>query len=287
MDKAHVHEGNADQAAYWNGEAGQRWTDRQETLDTVLAPTLEVLLDRAAVAAGERVIDIGCGCGTSVLALAGRVGPSGRVLGLDISAPMLARARERAPAGAPVELVLADATLYAFAPGSGDVLFSRFGVMFFADPVLSFSNMRTALRPGGRLAFACWREPDRNPWMRLPVQEAARHAPPLPASGPDEPGPFAFAREERVRAILEAAGFSSVVLEAVDLTVDLATGRGFDAAVANAVEITPARRILEGQPPDVVAEAQAAIRSALAPYAAGDKVPLGASVWIATADNPG
>jgi ubiquinone/menaquinone biosynthesis C-methylase UbiE len=286
MDKARVHDRNTDQAAYWNGAAGRRWIDRQETLDRVLNPIQELLLTRAGVTSAERIIDIGCGCGASTIELAGRVGAQGRVMGVDISAPMLARARERAPTDLPLAFVLADATVHAFEAGGADLIFSRFGVMFFADPTLSFQNMRTALRPGGRLAFASWREPRQNPWMLLPLQEAYKHVPRLPEIGPEDPGPFSFAREARVRRILSEAGFSSIALEGVDLALDLAVGRGLDAAVAGALEIGPVSRALEGQPPEIVARVQNSIRTALACYQKGETVPLPASVWIATAQSP-
>jgi SAM-dependent methyltransferase len=287
MDSPRAHEANADQVVYWGGPAGQRWMERQETLDVVLEPIQAILLERAAVAAGERVIDIGCGCGASSIALAQRVGPTGRVTALDISPPMLGRARERAPAGLPLEFVLADATVHAFEPGAADLLVSRFGVMFFADPVLSFRNMRKGLRPGGRVAFACWRALDLNPWMHLPLQSALKHVAAPPRSGADEPGPFAFAREERVRGILEGAGFCAVGMEAVDLALDLAAGRGLDAAVTGALAIGPVRRALEGQPPEVLDKVESTVRAALAPRQSGATVPLGASVWIATAVNAG
>jgi SAM-dependent methyltransferase len=285
MDSPPVHEANADQADYWGGAAGQRWVSGQETLDAVMAPVLDILLDRAAPAVGERVVDIGCGCGASAIALAERVGPAGGVTGIDISAPMLARARERAPAGLPLQLVLADATVHAFEPGRADLMVSRFGVMFFADPVASFRNVRSGLRPGGRIVFACWREADRNPWIALPLQEAFKHTPPPPEAGPDDPGPFALAREERTRRILGEARFAAIAMEPVDLALDLAVGGGLEAAVRNAVKVTPARRALEGQPPEVVARVEDAIRRAFAPYAKGDTVPLGASVWIVAAVN--
>ncbi len=286
MDNPRVHDRNADQAAYWNGAAGRRWIDRQETLDRVLNPIQELLLTRAGITTGERIIDIGCGCGASTIELAARVGAQGRVMGVDISAPMLARARERAPTDLPLAFVLADATVHAFEAGGADLIFSRFGVMFFADPTLSFQNMRTALRPGGRLAFASWREPRQNPWMLLPLQEAYKHVPRLPEVGPEDPGPFSFAREERVRRILSEAGFSSIALKGVDLSLDLAVGRGLDAAVAGALDIGPVSRALEGQPPEVVARVQNSIRTALASYQKGETVPLPASVWIATALSP-
>src|SRR2546421_9036899 len=143
------HELNADQIAYWNGPGGQRWADRQQTQDIVLAPVSEILIDRANARAGERIIDIGCGCGTTSVSLAQQVGSSGHVLGIDISAPMLARARQIAPAGLPLHFPLSDATVYPFPPESFDLLVSRFGVMFFADPALSFAKLRRGFGASG------------------------------------------------------------------------------------------------------------------------------------------
>jgi ubiquinone/menaquinone biosynthesis C-methylase UbiE len=280
-----MHERNADQVAYWNGPAGRKWTERQEAQDSVLAPVAELLMARARVAPGEVVVDVGCGCGATSIELARRVGPTGRVLGVDISEPMLGRARERAPAGAKLDFALADATTYAFEPGRADLLCSRFGVMFFAEPALSFANMRRALRPGGRLAFACWREPRANPWLVLPLQEAYKHVPRLPEVGPEDPGPFAFANGERVRHILDEAGFTAVALEQIDLTLDLAQGRGLDAAVEAALHIGPASRAVEGQPDALQEAAARSIRAALAPLQRGDSVPLAASIWMVTARN--
>jgi ubiquinone/menaquinone biosynthesis C-methylase UbiE len=283
MNTRAVHDQNADQAAYWNGPAGQRWIDRQETQDVVLAPVSRVLFDRAVVAEGNRVIDVGCGCGTTAIELATRVGPKGHVIGIDVSAPMLARARARARVDLPLKFVLADATVHPFEPGRADLLFSRFGVMFFADPTVSFLNMRKALRPGGRVAFACWQEPRKNPWMMLPLQAAYKHVPRLPEVGLEDPGPFSFAREDRVRRILSEAGFASIALEPVDLALDIAVGRGLDAAVDGALLIGPVSRALDGQLPDLVAAVTHSIRAALAPLQKGDTVSLDAAVWIATA----
>ena len=198
MESPTGHDQNADQIAFWNGLAGQHWTDRQQAQDTILAPVSDVLIDRVKARAGERIVDVGCGCGATTIALAQKVGPTGHVLGIDISAPMLARARQIAPAGLPADFVLGDATVYPFQPASFDLLVSRFGVMFFAEPALSFANMRRALRPSARLAFACWREPRENPWMMAPLQAAYKHVPKLPQLGPDDPGPFSFASEQRV-----------------------------------------------------------------------------------------
>jgi ubiquinone/menaquinone biosynthesis C-methylase UbiE len=280
------HERNADQIAYWNGPNGERWVRRQEMQDVVLGPVSDVLIDRAAPKVGERVIDIGCGCGATTFAFANKVGARGHVLGVDISAPMLALARELAPADAPLEFSLADATVQAFQPASFDLLVSRFGVMFFAEPAVSFANMRKALRASGRVAFACWRTPRDNPWMMMPLMAAYKHVPKLPEMGPEDPGPFAFANEERVRRILTEAGFSKIALERHDLSLDVAVGRGLDAAVNTAVEIGPVSRALEGQPPETVAAVAASVREALAPHLKANNVALGASIWIVTAVNP-
>ena len=276
---------NADQVAYWNGPVGERWRARQPDQDMLLAPIAELLLRRAAPVAGEVVLDIGCGCGYTSIELARRVAPNGRVLGVDISAPMLSRARERAPAGLPVAFLEADATAYAFEPGAADLLFSRFGVMFFAEPRKSFANVRQGLRRAGRLAFACWREPQKNPWLMLPLEAACRHVPRPPASGPEEPGPFAFADERRVRSVLEGAGFGEVGLEALDLSLDIGLGRGLDAAVETATGVGPASRALEGQPTELRMAAIRSIRAALAPYQVGNVVALAGAIWIVTAAN--
>jgi ubiquinone/menaquinone biosynthesis C-methylase UbiE len=241
------------------------------------------LIDRARAKAGERIVDVGCGCGATSIALAQTVGPTGHVLGIDISAPMLARARQLAPPGARLDFVLADATVYPFEPASFDLLVSRFGVMFFAAPALSFANLRKALPPSGRLTFACWREPRDNPWLMMPLQAVYKHAPKLPQLGPEDPGPFSFASEARVNRILSEAGFSAIAMERCNLSLDVGVGRGLDAAVETALEIGPAARALAEQPPDVVAAATVSIREALAPFARGPAVPLAASIWIVTA----
>lgn len=281
-----VDERNADQIAYWNGANGERWRARQQDQDTLLAPVMDLLLQAAAPAPGEGVIDVGCGCGTTSMELARRVMPRGRVLGIDISAPMLQWARERAPAGLPLELILADATAYGFEPGAADLLFSRFGVMFFAEPLKSFANMRRGLRRGARLTFACWREPKSNPWLMLPFEETCRHVPRPAAPAAGEPGPFAFADAQRVRDILDGAGLRDIRLQAVELSLDIALGRGLDAAVETVMGIGPTSRALEGQPPELRAAAAESIRAALGPYQAGGAVTLAGSIWVVSAANP-
>jgi SAM-dependent methyltransferase len=281
MDVAH--QANADQIAYWNGPNGQRWTDRQAAQDVLLSPVAQLLIERIAPKAGDRIVDVGCGCGAISIALAGRVAPDGFVLGVDISAPMLERARQLAPKALPLDFVQADATVYPFEAGRFDLLVSRFGVMFFAEPAVSFANLRKALRPNGRVVFACWREPKDNPWMMAPLQAVYRHVPRLPQVGPEDPGPFAFASEARVTRILREAGYADIAMEASNLALDIAIGRGLDAAADAALEIGPSARALEGHPPEVRSAARASVRELLAPYTRGQTVPLPGSIWIVTA----
>lgn len=283
MEAPAGHEENADQIAYWNGAGGQRWAQRQPVQDILLQPIADLIIDRAKIRSGERVLDVGCGSGSTTFAFAKAVGPSGHVMGIDISAPMLERAREVTPPGAPVEFALADATIYPFAPESFDLLASRFGVMFFADPALSFANLRKAMRRTGRLAFACWREARSNPFFMVPLQAVYQHVPKMPQVGPEEPGPFAFASEERVKRILAAAGFSEVAMEPVDLALDVAIGGGLEAAVNSATEIGPAARALADHPPETVAAATQSIREALRRFVKGQTVLLDAAIWIVTA----
>jgi len=276
---------NADEIAYWNGPGGRRWLDRQQSQDALLAPVTQMLLDRAVPAPGEFVLDIGCGCGATAIALGQCVGASGHVLGIDVSAPMLERARQRRPQGVPVEFALSDATVYEFPPGQADLLCSRFGVMFFADPTRAFSNMRRGLRSGARLVFACWRPPRENPWLMLPLQEAYRHVPRLPEVGPEDPGPFSFASERRVHGLLEKAGFAAIEFAPVDLSFDLAHGLGLEAAVDAALAIGPASRALDGQPPALRAAAAESIRAAFARLQVGNTVLLPGAIWIVRAAN--
>jgi ubiquinone/menaquinone biosynthesis C-methylase UbiE len=283
MDVPSGHELNADQIAFWNGPGGQHWVDRQQSQDMVFAPISELLIDRAHATGGERVVDVGCGCGDISVLLAQQVGPTGQVLGIDVSAPMLERARQIAPGALPVSFVLADATVYPFETSSFDLLASRFGVMFFADPVLSFANLRRALRPSGRLVFACWKEPRENPFFMAPLQAAYKHVPKLPQLGPEDPGPFSFASEQRVRRILSESGFREIMMEPCNVSLDLAVGRGLEAAVQSTLEIGPSARALAEQPAAVVAAATQSIREALAPFARGERILLPASVWIVTA----
>jgi SAM-dependent methyltransferase len=283
MGSATGHELNADQIAYWNGPSGQRWADRHAAQERLLGPVADVLISRAQPKPGERVIDVGCGSGATTVAFAKAVAPNGFALGLDVSDPMLSQARAFAPKDLPLEFALADATVHPFEPASFDLLASRFGVMFFADPIASFANLRRALKPTGRLTFACWREPKENPWMMAPLMAVYKHVPKMPPVGPEEPGPFAFASEARVMGILKGAGFVDVAMEPHNLAMDIAIGGGLDAAVDGSLQIGPASRALQGHPPETYAAAKVSIREAIAPFLKEQSVALQGAIWIVTA----
>jgi SAM-dependent methyltransferase len=285
MPDIDLHPHNAVQAEYWNGPVGRRWRDHQERQDQVLLPVLERLVVAADARRGERVIDIGCGAGATAVGFALKVAPDGEVLAIDVSAPLIERARERV-GDLPVRFVLADAAAHPPPPDWADLIVSRFGVMFFADPTLAFRNLRRGLRSGGRMALACWREAKLNPWIVVPLRAVANHAPPLPELGPEDPGPFSFADPARVRRIVSDAGFVDVDLEPHELELDIAVGRGLDTAVEAMLAIGPASRMLQDQSEDVRAAAAADIRAALAAHAQGDRVPLAGAIWIVTARNP-
>jgi SAM-dependent methyltransferase len=278
---AEAHELHAEQVAFWNGPGAERWVANQTRMDATLEEVLQAAVAHAAPREGEAVLDVGCGCGATTLALAAKVGPSGRVTGLDVSAPMLEVARRRSAGAANIAWIRADAATHAFDPASVDLVFSRFGVMFFGDPAAAFANLRRALRSSGRIVFACWRPFPENPWMRVPLHAAYAHVPPLPKLGPEDPGPFSFADPERVTRILTQAGFGTPRFTKRDFAMDLANGEGLDAAAQQAANFGPASRAMQDQPEAARVAATGAIRAALAPYAASDgRVALPAAIWL-------
>jgi len=273
---------NAEQIQYWNEAAGETWAAREDTLDQMIAPIGERVLALAAAAPGEKVVDVGCGCGATTLELARQVGQTGAVLGIDVSRPMLGRAVARAKARGftHTNFVLADAQTADLGREDFDLLFSRFGVMFFAEPAAAFANLRRALRGDGRLAFVCWQPLQRNPWMLVPTLAIARHAPISPPD-PNLPGPFAFADPERVRSILSLANFREVAIDGVELL--LAPGGGDpDRAVELALEIGPGAAALRaaGAGPELRARAADSVRGAFGPFIQDGALHMPASIWL-------
>ena len=279
---------NSAQAHHWNFDAGPGWVARQEQLDRMLEPLGERGLATASPLPGERAIDVGCGCGATTIALARRVGESGHVLGVDISEPMLARARERCAELrlANVELMRSDAQ-QAQLPPAHDLAFSRFGVMFFDDPTAAMANIGRGLEPGGRIVFVCWQDRNRNPWMGIPMAAALQHVPAPPAPDADAPGPFAFADPERVRRILTDAGFADIALEAVEHELLVGGASDLDGAAAFAADSGTVRSVLGNADDDTRRRAAESIRAALAPYAVRDGVRLASAVWVVSAHKAG
>ena len=203
------------QLEYWNGAPGQKWVRNQAIMDASLADATAGLFARAAIAPGERVLDIGCGSGETSLMAAQAVGTQGAVTGLDISRPLLELARRRADGIANLNFIEADAATHAFEPAF-DLLLSRFGVMFFDDPYKAFANIRTAAAPGGRMAFVCWRTLGENEYAAMPFEIARPLMPPLPPANPHAPGPFALCDPDRLGGILAEAGFRNVEIGKLD-----------------------------------------------------------------------
>ena len=283
-------EKNTYQTSDWNGQSGERWVANQARLDAVAAVFGEAAIEAAAPATGERVLDIGCGAGASSLALAARVGPGGQVLGVDISEPLIGRARTLAPQDTSAQFEVADASGAELPEGAFDILFSRFGVMFFEDPTGAFAHMRRALRPGGRVAFVCWRGAAENDWARLPMGALKGIVPPTAPPDPEAPGPFSFGDRGRVARILAAAGFTDIAIEPFHACVPFGEGETLDAAIDDAVrmviEVGPLSRALSDLPDDIRARASAAVRAVFAGLPGQRSVMIDGAAWIVMARNP-
>ena len=273
---------NQEQIEYWNGKAGQTWVRSLERIDGMLAPITQALLERAAVVPGERAVDVGCGCGSTTLALAQR---GALVFGIDVSEPMLAFAKQRAAGVKGVAFRRTDAATQPFTPDH-ELVLSRFGVMFFANPIAAFENLRTGLTPDGRLCFVCWQPMAENAWMSTAGQAVMPFlAKPATPPDPRAPGPFAFAERDYLRSVLEAAGFAAIEIES--LRVKLHVGDDLDQAMAFQADIGPVARALAELEGETRAQALAAARAALAKHLGPSGIDLGAACWLVTARNTG
>ena len=276
---------NAREVQYWNSAATQPWSKQHEPIDRLFAGLTQTVLDIAAPQPGERVIDIGCGSGTTVLELAVRVGPSGYVLGADISKQSVEKARQRlADAGIrQAEATLSDVSTHTFVPNSFDLAFSRFGVMFFSDPIATFANLHSAMKPSGRLALAVFRTPQENRWQAAPVAAVLHLLPPITPPGPEEPGQFSWADPTRVHRILEAAGFKEITLTPSDPAMLLAGPKGAAEAADFAMQVGPVMRATL----NASEEQREAVRSSLASFFQDQEGPQGivlpGAIWIVTA----
>jgi SAM-dependent methyltransferase len=288
MDSDREHTANAGQAEFWNSASGQRWVTHQEALDQRLAPLTGALMERAGIRPGEAVIDVGCGAGTTTLQLAAAVGAHGSVLGIDISEPLLAAARRRVlqTGRTSVRLLRADAQTHRFERACHDRVVSRFGVMFFDDPVGAFANLARALRPGGRLVFASWGSLEENPWFELPLEVGVPRLGPPEPQPPRAPGPLALSEPDYIDEILTGAGYAQVRIDRLD--THLPGARNTRAEAELMALFGPLARLLRERDADEAMRTAlvAELADRLAPYATPDGVRLPAAAHLVTATAP-
>jgi SAM-dependent methyltransferase len=272
-----------DQATYWNENGGEKWVKNLDHIDVMIGVFNSHLLAAAAPVPGEYVLDVGCGGGTTTAALAMAVQGQGKVLGVDISKVILDAARQRQNGVENVSFELGDAATYNFDPGCFDVMTSRFGVMFFEQPDRAFQNLRTALKPGGRIAFVCWRALTENPWMAAPAAAAFEILPRPEPQDPNAPGPFAFADAERLTGLLQSAGFDNIHIEPVDELLDLGS---MENALGFFTKMGPAAAALQDADEDQRGAALDAMVTVLNGYLSSGSVRMPGAVWLVTANSP-
>ena len=275
---------NATQIEFWNGETGRNWVTHDALMEAMLQPLGESVMDTLAPAPGEHVLDVGCGCGHTSLSLADRVGAEGSVTGIDISAPMLAVASHFAAGRSSIQFVEADAQTHAFEPERYDMVFSRFGVMFFEDPVAAFTNIHSAMRASGRLAFCCWQPRAVNPFMTVPAMAALELLPAPPEMPPRSPGPFAFEEADYVTEVLTNAGFESVAVTPLQQPLTFGCGMSLADIVERLVQIGPIAQMVRDAPEDLQQPVRDKVVDAVKPFYGEDTgMTLDGHFWQVTA----
>ena len=272
-----------DQAALWNGPAGRAWVEAQELMDQVLKPLEQLLVESVSAEAGGRVLDVGCGTGSTTLAIARSLGTKSRCTGIDISEPMIVAARVRAQReGTPATFIQDDAQTHVFEPASFDAMVSRFGVMFFEDSCRAFANLRYAARSGALLRFIAWRDAAENPFMTTAERAAASLLTNIPARRPDGPGQFAFADRSRVDSILKESGWAEIDIKPIDVACTFPERE----LVPYVTRFGPLGRILDQTEEPIRSQVIATVRAAFDPYVQGSEVRFVAACWTVGARAP-
>jgi SAM-dependent methyltransferase len=267
----------SEQSKLWNGASGRAWVDAQEVLDRVFSPFEALLGDAVTATSPHVVLDVGCGTGATTLAVARRLGSNGSCIGIDISQPMTTLAKARAERERlPARFICADAQTYAFEPASVDAIMSRFGVMFFDDPVRAFANLRQAGRAGTQLRVIAWRTAADNPFMTTAERAAAPLLPNLPPRRADAPGQFAFGHADRVRGILEQSGWADIDIQPIDVACTLPESelRGY------LTRLGPVGVALQDADDATRSRVFETVRAAFDPYVHGADVRFTAACWM-------
>ena len=271
---------NSEQSSLWNGTAGRAWVEIQDLLDHMFQPFEDLLADTVLAGGEQRVLDVGCGTGSTTLATARRVGKTGHAVGIDISAPMIALAKSRAKRDRlPASFICADAQRHPFEPPYFDLIISRFGVMFFDDSVSAFTNLKQLAGTNGALHFYAWRCAEENPFMTSAERAAKAMLSELPTRRPDKPGQFAFARQPRVYSILQQSGWSAINIEPVDIVCTFPEA-GLMRYVAS---MGPVGRLLHTINTHDRQNVVETVRAAFDPYVVGNDVSFIAACWKVTA----
>lgn len=272
------------QTNYWNATAASAWVDAQDLLDQMMKGLEDLLVDGVVARSGRRVLDVGCGTGGTTLAVARRLGAEGQCIGADVSEPMIAAARARAERDCiPASFILADAQTHPFERASVDTIISRFGVMFFNDPIQAFTNLRRATTDGGALQVIAWRSAAENPFMTTGLREAAPLLPNLAAPAADGTGQFSFADPRRVAAILDASGWTDVDLQPIDVECTLPEPE----LIGFFTQLGPVGLALQGQDEQTRARVIDAVRPAFDSFVHGNEVRFTAACWMVSAQAAG
>ena len=280
---------NQQQKEMWNGRAGASWVRHNTLLEQLLAEPGRRCMDSLSLPAGAQLLDVGCGCGNQTLEWASRLDSDATITGVDISEPMLALAEDLKAANqrelkAKVEFVVGDASDSLFPNETFDVVYSRFGVMFFADPTAAFTTLRETLKPKGQLGFVCWQSPALNPFFTAPMQAALSVLSPPPPAKPGAPGPFGLADRDVIQSVLTGAGFTDLNIDPLALQLSVGASQSYDEIFEELVQIGPAAALIAESDPALKDRARQAVYERLSDfYSQGHGISFEANFWLVTA----